>query len=493
MFRESDLRQLEEREIAPAAAERQIELLRNPPRPVALARAATLGDGIARLDLPEQQRLESAAAAPAAAGRLMAFVPASGAATRMFKDLRAALDAPDVPSSSEVARAFFESIESFPFIDELRGRAGRIEAREPEDERRILRLLLDDLGYAEKPKGLIPFHRTAHGPRTPFEEHLLQARRFLQAADGTVRAHFTVAADHLDEFARALERLRPRIEADGARLRVGFSVQHPSTDTLAIDDAGEPFRTSDGALLFRPAGHGALLVNLEAAEADLVSIRNIDNVVPDEASSEVVRWKRILIGALVRLQSEVFEILGACDGGTEEDLERGLRFAEERFGRVPRHPLGSSREKAGFVRAALERPLRVCGVVRNEGEPGGAPFWIVEGDGSTSLQIVESSQVDLDDPDQRRIWSSSTHFNPVDIVAGMRNRNGEPFELASFVDPDAVFVAKKSHEGRELLALERPGLWNGAMAGWNSLFVEVPAETFAPVKTVLDLLRPAHQ
>jgi hypothetical protein len=493
MFTERDVRQLEERGIDPAAAERQIERLRNPPRPVALARAATVGDGISRLDPAEQELLESAAAAPAAAGRLMAFVPASGAASRMFKDLRAALDSPEPPSESEAGRGFFEGIDSFAFAGELRRRAGSIEPRTPDDERRILRTLLDELGYAETPKGLIPFHRTPEGPRTAFEEHLLQARRFLRAGDGTVRAHFTVAAEHKEEFERALERIRPRIEATGCRLLVDFSVQRPSTDALALDESGDPFRTSDGSLLFRPAGHGALLENLEAAGGDVVIIRNIDNVVRDEASGEVVRWKRILVGALVRLQREVFDILGACDRGAGEDaLARGLRLAKERFGRVPRRALESSRETAEFVRAALERPIRVCGVVRNEGEPGGAPFWVTGPDGASSLQIVESSQVDLGDPDQKKIWSSSTHFNPVDIVAGMRRRDGEPFALASFVDPDAVLVAKKSHEGSALLALEIPGLWNGGMAGWNSLFVEVPAETFAPVKTVLDLLRPAH-
>lgn len=492
MFTARDQGQLEERGIDPAVAARQIELLRNPPR-IALARAATRGDGIRRIAAAEYQPLESAAAGAAAAGRLMAFVPASGAATRMFKDLRAALESSLAPRGTEAGRRFFESIEQFPFAEELRARAGSLESAGPEDEKRILAILLDGLNYAETPKGLIPFHRTSEGSRTPFEEHLLQARRYLRSADGTVRAHFTVAAEQEAGFERALEAIRPRIEQDGSRLAVTFSEQHRSTDTVALDSSGAPFRLDDGSLLLRPSGHGALLGNLERVEGEIVSIRNIDNVVRDEASEEVVRWKRILVGALVGVQREIFAILDEVERGAgEAALDRAIALARESFRRMPERPLESAGEKRAFIRAALDRPLRVCGVVLNEGEPGGAPFWVA-GPGGPTLQIVESSQVDLSDPDQKRIWESATHFNPVDVIAGLRGRDGTRFRLADFVDPSAVFVARKSHEGRELLALELPGLWNGAMAGWNTVFVEVPASTFAPVKTVFDLLRPAHQ
>ncbi|HEY0593009.1 MAG TPA: DUF4301 family protein [Thermoanaerobaculia bacterium] len=491
-FDTHDLEELRERGIDPAAAERQLELLRHPPRPIALDRPATVGDGIHQIDAARFHELESVAERAASARRVMTFVPASGAATRMFKDLRAALDA-DAPAQNPAAKLFFESLDAFPFADDLRRHAGVSGARTPDEQRRILRALLDELGYAETPKGLIPFHRTAEGTRTPFEEHLLQARRFARAADGSVRAHFTVAAEHVAAFERELDRIRPRLESDGARLRVDFSVQEPSTDVLALDPAGEPFRTAEGALLFRPSGHGALLGNLERAGGDLVSIRNIDNVVPDEASADVVRWKKLLVGTLAEVQREAFAILEACaNDAAGGDLDRGIEIARARFGRAPAGPLATA-EKAAFVRHALDRPLRVCGVVRNEGEPGGAPFWTVDREGRRSLQIVEASQVDMSDPAQKAIFASSTHFNPVDIAAGMRRWNGDPFELERFVDADAVVVSKTSYEGRDLLALERPGLWNGAMAGWNTLFVEVPAPTFAPVKTVLDLLRPIHQ
>jgi hypothetical protein len=261
--------------------------------------------------------------------------------------------------------------------------------------------------------------------------------------------HFTVAPEFRDEFARALERYdRVRPFRHDCALEVTFSEQDPATDTLAIDENGQPFRLADGSLLFRPGGHGSLLSNLNALAADIAVIKNVDNILPDERTSDVVHWKLILIGVLAALQSEQW------DG---------------------------------------DRPIRVCGVVKNEGEPGGAPFWVTDPDGRQSIQIVESSQVDATHPQQQAIFQSSTHFNPVDIVCGLRDREGRQFDLQRYVDPRAVFIASKTHQGRALHALERPGLWNGAMALWQTVCVEVPGSTFAPVKTVFDLLRPQHQ
>jgi hypothetical protein len=312
-----------------------------------------------------------------------------------------------------------------------------------------LRTLLETMRYAELPKALIPFHR--HPVlRSAFEEQLLDGLRYARSQAGVARTHFTVAPEFRADFERLLAEVTPRVAtatANPTTVAVDFSEQHPSTDTLAATLDGEPFRTADGALLFRPAGHGALLKNLEALDGDVVVIKNIDNVLPFERGDEAGRWKQLLIGYLVR-----------------------------------RHAASGD-----------DRPLRVCGVVRNDGEPGGAPFWVIHKDGRRSMQIVEASQVNLDDPAQRRIFQSSTHFNPVDIVCALRARDGRPFDLEAFVDPSAVFLSTKSYEGRDLVALERPGLWNGAMAWWNTIFVEVPASTFAPVKTVFDLLRPEHQ
>jgi len=450
VFTDQDLTQLRQRGITPEEAESQILLLRHAPRPVVLERPCTVGDGIVQLAASAHDDLLHAGRQAAAAGRVQKFVPASGAATRMFKDLIGALACDGPPSAVPAVRAFFERLDDYPFAELLRHQAGITGAVASEgDERTLLRTLLQTMRYAELPKALIPFHR--HPVlRTAFEEQLLDGLRYTRSQAGVARTHFTVAPEFRADFARLLAEVAPRVATattDQATLAVDFSEQHPSTDTLAATLDGEPFRTADGALLFRPAGHGAMLTNLEALDGDVVVIKNIDNVLPFERSDEATRWKQLLIGYL-----------------------------------VGRHAASDD-----------DRPLRVCGVVKNDGEPGGAPFWVMHEDGRRSMQIVEASQVNLDDPTQRQIFESSTHFNPVDIVCALRSKNGRPFDLEAFVDPSAVFLSTKSYEGRDLVALERPGLWNGAMAWWNTIFVEVPASTFAPVKTVFDLLRPEHQ
>ncbi len=402
-----------------AKVERQLVLLRNPPPPQRLVRPATAGDGILRVPEDDHAALLALADEAARAGRLTKFVPASGAASRMFAFL-----APGAPESPE-KRRFSESADAFAFAGDL-----------------------DRL--ASTPKGLLPFHRYPEGSRTAFEEHLFEAAGTVRDASGLCRVHFTVSPEHRALFEKKLSEARPRLEnLTGAHFDVSFSEQAPSTDTIAADPDGRPFRTAAGALLFRPGGHGALLENLgdvARAGGDVVLVKNIDNVVPDARRNPTLRWKRLLTGLLVR-------------------LERSSR---------------------------RDRPIRVCGVVRNEGEPGGGPFW-VDGPGGPSLQIVESAQVDPKDSAQAALWNAATHFNPVDLVCSLRDAAGRPFDLPSFVDEKAVFIARKTHEGRPLKALERPGLWNGAMAHWETVFAEVPKETFAPVKTVLDLLRPEHR
>jgi hypothetical protein len=445
---DADLAQLQAHRISPDEAQRQLQLLRHRPPAIVLDRPCTLTDGIVRLDESQHQELLAAGERAAAEGRVTKFVPASGAATRMFKDLIAAYGSDARPSHSALVKTFFDRLDQFPFSLELRRRSGITGAIATEvDERTLLRTLLHDMRYADLPKALIPFHRL-RAVRTAFEEQLLEGAQYTRADNGVASAHFTVAREFRGEFEDVRRTLTRSLEADaGARVAVSFSDQHASTDTLALASDGRPFRADDGSLLLRPAGHGALLRNLQALRGDLVVIKNIDNVVPFERSREVVYWKRLLIGYLATVQRD----------------------------------------------SPADRPLRVCGVVKNEGEPGGAPFWAIDGNGRQSKQIVESSQVDLANPDQRRIFESSTHFNPVDLVCALRSSNGEPFDLEEFVDPSAVFVSTKTHDGRELIALERPGLWNGAMARWTTIFVDVPAATFAPVKTVVDLLRPQHQ
>jgi hypothetical protein len=497
LFRDEHLAQLAARGITVADAQGQLRLLRRPPPPIVLDRACTVGDGIRRLDAAAHEPLVARGDDAAAQGRVAKFVPASGAATRMFKDIIALSDSDEPPSASPAGREFFARLDDFPFAEELRQKsrlAGPI-ASEAE-ERLLLRTLLETMRYAELPKALIPFHR-AERPRTAFEEHLLEATRYVRALDGTTRIHFTVTPDFAHAFESLLAILRPAIEAErpGTSLDVGFSVQDPSTDTLSLGGDGQPFCASDGSLLFRPAGHGALLQNLQALGGDLVVLKNIDNVLPDEVSAQTVRWKRLLIGHLAALQDEVFRHLAASDDAavSEETLAAALDFACRQFARTPSEKLRSRDDRRRFVHDALNRPLRVCGVVKNDGEPGGAPFWVRAPDGTLSIQIVEASQVNASDETQARIFRTSTHFNPVDIVAGLRRYTGEPFDLSAFVDPATAFVSRKTYEGRPLAALERPGLWNGSMALWNTVCVEVPAATFAPVKTVFDLLRPEHQ
>ncbi|HEX5759634.1 MAG TPA: DUF4301 family protein [Thermoanaerobaculia bacterium] len=512
-FSARDREQMRALGIAPEEAARQVALFRHPPPFARVVRPCTVGDGIRVLAEREEPRLVDAFARAAATGRVGRFVPASGAATRMFKPL---LADPGGEDSAAVHR-FLAELPRFPFHEALAEAAARrgidlARPLAPEERRAVADLLLGPggLGYAELPKGLIPFQRAPEGgARTPLEEHLVEAALtvrveaalFTRTARRLCRVHFTVAPEHEAAFRAAVERARPAIERrHRTRLEATFSHQSRATDTLAVDPEDRPFRLADGSLLFRPAGHGALLGNLEklAEEGwDLVQVKNIDNVVPDAGKYPVVRWKRLLSGLLVELQERAAERAEPLEraGAAAADLAAAERFVVEELGRpLPAELDGAAgEERRRRLLDLLDRPLRVCGVVRNVGEPGGGPFWVEAPDGEVSAQIVETSQIAPDDPGQRAVHAASTHFNPVDLHCALRDRRGRPYALERFVDPATVFISAKSHEGRPLKALERPGLWNGAMAGWNTVFVEVPLETFAPVKTVLDLLRPEHQ
>ena len=497
--------------IPPEEAARQVEIFRHPPAPTHLLRACQLGDGIRALSEAEKPRLRELAQKAALAGRASRFVPASGAATRMFKDLLAFLnegkDGPAVAS-------FFDNLDRFAFAEALAaamGRAGEaIERFLAEGNRReVLSFLLTaaGLGYADLPKGLLLFHRYPAGPRTPFEEHLVEAAMTQRREDGLCRLHFTVSPQHEAGFRELLERAGPRLGAAlGAHFEACFSRQEPATDTLAVDLENRPFRQADGSLLFRPGGHGALLGNLAAwgrAGGDLVLLKNIDNVLPDAGKPLVNEWKQLLLGLLVDLTDRAHALADRLEreGAEPALLDEGERFLAEELSLAS--PPASLEERARRLADRLDRPFRVAGMVSNTGETGGGPFWVRSGDGGTggiggeagevSLQIVETAQVDRNSPEQEARLAAATHFNPVDLVCSLRDRHGRAYDLERFVDPGTAFLAEKSYEGRALKALEHPGLWNGAMAGWNTVFVEVPAATFAPVKTVLDLLRPEHQ
>jgi hypothetical protein len=513
LFSPHDLRRMAGMGITPEEAARQVELFRNPPPYTRVLRPCRPGDGIRAISPAEHDELLGHFDAAARRGRTAKFVPASGAATRMFNDLLAFLSGPSGAEPPAPVRTFFANLPRFPFHESLAAALGANgidldEAVRNGDWRVVLRYLLEEpgLAYAECPKGVLPFHRYPEGPRTPFEEHLVEAAAIDCDEDGLCLLHFTVSPEHQEDFERLLDRVRPELEERyGCRFEVSFSSQCHATDTLAVDPRNRPFRGEDGELLFRPGGHGALIDNLNELGRDgwdIVLLKNIDNVVPDDRKPVVHLWKRLLGGCLLAVREQAFvhlDRLEALDGVRGKKAGAVLREAGDFLETALCRPLPEGfasakiQERQRFLMDALDRPIRVCGVVRNQGEPGGGPFWVESPSGGVSPQIVEASQIDPRNPGQQAALRSSTHFNPVDIVCGLRDRLGHRYDLHRYIDPATVFIAEKSHEGRPLKALERPGLWNGAMAGWNTVFVEVPDATFAPVKTVLDLLRPEHQ
>lgn len=511
-----DLDQIRDHGLTAEEVERQLRLFADPPPAANLDRPCVPGDGIQVLAPAAMEKCLAAMERAGRKGRIMKFVPASGAASRMFKALQAKRgedvlrdqieqEAEAGDKDAQAVVAFFEGIHRFAFFATL-ARAMKTDGGDLDDALaegrwgRVLEYVLDrrGLGYADVAKGLIEFHAAGDGARTAFEEHLVEAAAYARDGNGVCRLHFTVSPQHLDAFKALLDDARSDLERQlEAMFEVGFSTQKPSTDTVAADEHDGPFRTDDGELLFRPGGHGSLIENLNDLSGDIVFVKNIDNVVPDARKEESNRWKRILGGVLVLTQERVHRHLAALDAEPDKApvVDAALAFVRDEIGvDVPPEIVdGSIEAKRAFAVAELDKPIRACGMVKNEGEPGGGPFWVNDETGARTRQIVESAQVDLEVSEQRAILESSTHFNPVDLVCAVRDWRGRPFRLPEFVDPKTVFIAEKSSGGRVLKALERPGLWNGSMARWITLFVEVPVSTFNPVKTVNDLLRPEHQ
>lgn len=445
MFSQQDLEQLEAKGISVAKAEQQLDYFRTGFPALDIVAPASVKHGILAPTKKEQEEyIRIWEDYLKEDHKILKFVPASGAASRMFKNLFQYLE-----DGEETAfiQEFLTHIDDFAFGQELEGMTGQD----------AVRYLLENMHYGDLPKGLLLFHKYRDGARTPALEHMVEGALYA-ACNGVVRLHFTVSRQHLPLFRQHIaEHLQAFETKYGVRFDISFSEQLPSTDTIAANPDGTPFRDKEGKLLFRPGGHGALIENLGQQDADIVFIKNIDNVVPDRLKKDTVRYKQILAGVLVAEQKRVFERL-QDPALTDEERQR------------------------------LNRPIRVCGVVKNTGEPGGGPFLVRDADGSVSCQILESSQIA--DP---ALMAQSTHFNPVDLVCAIRDYEGNAFNLPDYVDPQTGFISQKSKDGKELLALELPGLWNGAMAKWNTIFVEVPVSTFNPVKTVNDLLRPQHQ
>ena len=432
------------------------------------------------------------------------FVPASGAASRMFKNLFEFLGADyDVPET-KFEKTFFEQIEKFAFYNDLNAACEKafeknIPALMAEgDYKAVVAALLEAAGlnYGALPKGLLKFHRYEDGSRTPLEEHLVEGALYAANKNGKVNVHFTVSPEHRRLFENLVaDKAAVYAKKYGVDYNVTFSEQKPCTDTIAADMNNQPFR-DNGKLLFRPGGHGALIENLNDLDADIIFIKNIDNVVPDKLKGDTVLYKKLIAGVLVALQQKAFAYLELLDSGryTHEQVLEILQFLQKKlFCKNPETKNLEDAELVLYLKEKLNRPMRVCGMVKNVGEPGGGPFLVYNSDGTISLQILESSQIDMDDPEKKEMFEKGTHFNPVDLVCAVRDYKGHKFDLVNFVDKATGFISYKSKNGKDLKALELPGLWNGAMSDWNTVFVEVSLSTFNPVKTVNDLLREQHQ
>lgn len=472
-----------------------------------LSAAASVENGGIMLaaEADQQRYLAAWDAYKAGDKKIVKFVPASGAASRMFKNMFEFLGADyDVPTT-DFEKKFFDHIHNFAFYNDLNAacmdNTGKnIDALIAEKNyKAVVANLLEAAGlnYGSLPKGLLKFHRYADGVRTPLEEHLVEGALYAAGKSGDVFVHFTVSTEHRELFQKLVDSKAAEYAAKyGVNYHISFSEQKPSTDTVAADMENKPFRDKDGKLLFRPGGHGALIENLNDLDADVVFIKNIDNVVPDRLKDDTVTYKKLLAGVLVTLQKQAFEYLKLLDSGSyrHDELENIIRFVQQQLHcrRADLKDLEDA-DLVIYLRKKLNRPMRVCGMVKNVGEPGGGPFLAYNPDGTVSLQILESSQIDMNDPEKKAMFEKGTHFNPVDLVCAVRNYKGEKFNLLNYVDKATGFISYKSKNGKDLKALELPGLWNGSMSDWNTVFVEVPLSTFNPVKTVNDLLREQHQ
>lgn len=518
ILNENDLEQIQNKNIIKEKVISQIEIFKKGFPFTILDRPCLFGDGIIQIEKEIYEKLLGLFHEAESKGRITKFVPASGAATRMFKVLQSfnnkysSVNSHQVfekslegdPEYKEIEK-FIKGIRNFAFFDDLKNvmlNRG-INIREKIDNgelKEIITLLLNPpgLNYSNLPKGLLKFHNYSDGNRTAFEEHIVEGANYAKDKNGKVRLHFTVSPEYLKLSEEHINSVKDKYEGFfNASYEISYSIQKPETDTIAVDLENNPFRNKDGSLVFRPAGHGALIENLNDLKADIIFIKNIDNVVPDYLKETTYLYKKLLGGFLLKIQEKIFNCIKNLTSINinQEKIDEYLSFLEnELYIFIPQEIISSSYEKKKeFILLKLNRPIRVCGIVKNTGEPGGGPFWVKHTDGTLSLQLVETSQIDIKSEQQKNILNNSTHFSPVDIVCSVRNSEGKAFNLPDFVDPETGFISIKSKDGKDLKALELPGLWNGAMSNWNTFFVEVPLITFNPVKTINDLLRKEHQ
>jgi len=505
MLSQEDLRQIASKGISPEQIDAQLKEFETGFPFLRLEAAAAIGNGI--ISPEENERCEYIAAwneYKAKGKKIVKFVPASGAASRMFKDMFAFLSADYDKPTTAFEKTYFDHIHQFAFFATLDDKCRENEGKGVDqlmaegNYKAVVANMLNPAGlnYGQLPKGLLLFHNYEEGARTPMEEHLVEGALYA-ASNGAANVHFTVSHEHMQLFEEKVKAKKDGYaQKYGIQYNISFSEQKPSTDTVAANPDNTPFRTEDGKLLFRPGGHGALIENLNEIDADVIFIKNIDNVVPDRLKEDTVTYKQLIAGVLVTLQKKAFEYLCLLDTGKYDhsQLEEIIRFVQRDLCcRKQDIKHLEDAELVIYLRKKLNRPMRVCGVVKNVGEPGGGPFLTYNQDGTVSLQILESSQIDKSNAEYQRMFTEGTHFNPVDLVCAVKDYKGQPFNLPEFVDKSTGFISSKSKNGKELKALELPGLWNGAMSDWNTVFVEVPLSTFNPVKTVNDLLRDQHQ
>ena len=505
MFNEKDLAMLESRGVTPAQVEAQLERFKTGFPYLRVQAAASVGNGIMQPTMRDEHHyiklwnkfLQSG-------GVVEKMVPASGAASRMFKDLFAFADRADGVPTKQSELDFFAGLRNFAFYPLLAKACVRLHGLNPAElveagrHVDVVKTLLgaEGLNYGALPKGLLKFHKSPGGVHTPVEEHLEEGAQYAAGADRVARLHFTVSHEHRELFERLLAEKLAHIEAVcGVSLQVTLSEQKPATDTIAANTDGTPCRDAQGNLFFRPAGHGALIENLNDRDADVIFLKNIDNVVPQSLRSTTTRYKKVIGGLLIDVQRHVARMVGELEQGVpaRKRLDEMLHYLEHTLcTRCEATATMDDTALAQYLLGKFNRPLRVCGMVRNEGEPGGGPYLAYNADGSCSPQILEAAQIDHNNPEAMALMAGGTHFNPVDLVCYIRDTHGKKFDLRKYVDPETGLISEKSLAGVPIRALELPGLWNGSMSDWNTLFVEVPAETFNPVKTVNDLLRPAH-
>jgi hypothetical protein len=514
MFTEKDIQQIENKGITLKQVEAQVFRIKNGMSYSKLISAATIGNGIESYNENETQELIKIFEAKQNALNIIKFVPASGAATRMFKFLfqflnnfnseKDTIDSYAKKQNDSLIKAFVFGLEKFPFYKEALAKAKAINPNfenlsKNEAYLEIVKTMLnqDGLNYSFLPKGLLPFHEYPKGTNTPFQEHLMESILYA-SSNGKANLHFTVSEKHHSYFNAELDKVKRGLEKEtNTTFNVSYSYQNEATETLALTVDNTIFRNEDGSILFRPAGHGALLENLNDLNNDIIFIKNVDNIVVFELNKKLSNYKKVIGGVLIKAQEKAFNYLIELDNKAvgEEKILEIASFISSKMNVVIEDAFDdlTQGEKRRYLKDKLNRPIRVCGMVKNEGEPGGGPFWVKDENGNISLQIVEFAQIDIDNKAQKDIVKNATHFNPTDLVCGVKNYKGEKFDLLNYVDSEAAFITMKTQNGKDIQALELPGLWNGSMAYWNTIFVELPVETFNPVKTVNDLLKPVHQ